>query len=54
MSVDRPVRHLPARDIPIPTSVTEAAGHGGFFGMAPEDDDMIRLTREFIEQYGRP
>ena len=39
MSVDRPVRHLPARD---------------FFGMAPEDDDMIRLTREFIEQYGRP
>lgn len=34
--------------------VTEAAGHGGFFGMAPEDHDMIRLTREFIEQYWRP
>ncbi len=31
--------------------VTEAAGHGGFFGMAPEDHDMIRLTREFVEQY---
>jgi acetyl esterase/lipase len=33
--------------------VTEAAGHGGFFGMAPEDDDMLRLTREFIERYWR-
>lgn len=31
--------------------VTEAAGHGGFFGMAPEDHDMIRLTREFVERY---
>ena len=33
--------------------VTEAAGHGGFFGLAPEDNDMLRLTREFIEQYWR-
>lgn len=31
--------------------VTEAAGHGGFFGMAPEDHDMLRLTREFVERH---
>jgi monoterpene epsilon-lactone hydrolase len=29
--------------------VTEAAGHGGFFGMAPEDLEMTSEIRRFIE-----
>jgi epsilon-lactone hydrolase len=29
--------------------VTEAAGHGGFFGTAPEDQDILREIRRFVD-----
>jgi epsilon-lactone hydrolase len=31
--------------------VTEAAGHGGFFGMAPEDHDLQRQVRLFVDAH---
>lgn len=30
--------------------VVEAAGHGGFFGMAPEDDHIVAEIRQFVER----
>lgn len=30
--------------------VTEAAGHGGFFGMAPEDEEIMREIRRFVHR----
>ena len=29
--------------------VTEAAGHGGFFGAAPEDDEVFAEVRRFVD-----
>jgi acetyl esterase/lipase len=31
--------------------VTEAGGHGGFFGMAPEDREIEREIRVFVDRY---
>jgi acetyl esterase/lipase len=31
--------------------VQEAAGHGGFFGMAPEDDELAELVRGFVDAH---
>jgi acetyl esterase/lipase len=31
--------------------VTEAAGHGGFMGMAPEDEEIIREVRRFADTH---
>jgi hypothetical protein len=29
----------------------EAAGHGGFFGMAPEDEEITREIRQFVARH---
>ena len=44
-------RALRAAGIPATLHVTEAGGHGGFFGMAPEDREIDREIRSFV---GRP
>jgi acetyl esterase/lipase len=31
--------------------VQEAAGHGGFFGLAPEDDELVALVRYFVDTH---
>lgn len=41
-------RALRAADIPADLHVWEAAGHGGFLGRAPEDDERTRETRRFL------
>jgi hypothetical protein len=53
MNESPPMLHLPARDIPIPTSVSAEAqaGHGGFFGMAPEDEEITREIRRFADAH---
>jgi len=37
--------------IPADVHVTEAAGHGGFFGMAPEDEEVMREIRRFVDRH---
>ncbi len=47
-------RALRAAGVPADLHVTEAAGHGGFFGMAPEDHELERQVRLFVDtQWGR-
>ncbi|MBL7496482.1 alpha/beta hydrolase [Frankia sp. CNm7] len=41
-------RALRAAGVPAELHVLEAAGHGGFFGMAPEDRDLDREIRRFV------
>ncbi|MBY8861031.1 alpha/beta hydrolase [Nocardia sp. CA2R105] len=41
-------RALRAADIPADLHVWEAAGHGGFLGRAPEDDERTREIRRFL------
>jgi acetyl esterase/lipase len=38
---------LRAADIPADLYVIEAAGHGGFLGVAPEDAELNRQIRTF-------
>jgi acetyl esterase/lipase len=40
-------RALRRAGIPAELHVTEAAGHGGFMGMAPEDQEILREVRRF-------
>jgi epsilon-lactone hydrolase len=42
-------RALRAADIPAELHVVEAGGHGGFFGMAPEDEAIAREIRRFVD-----
>jgi acetyl esterase/lipase len=42
-------RALRRAGIPAELHVTEAAGHGGFLGMAPEDQDILREVRQFAD-----
>ncbi len=42
-------RALRRAGIPADLHVTEAAGHGGFFGTAPEDHEIEREIRRFAE-----
>jgi epsilon-lactone hydrolase len=42
-------RALRAAGVPAELHVTEAAGHGGFLGMAPEDEEIAREIRRFAE-----
>jgi acetyl esterase/lipase len=42
-------RALRRAGIPAELHVTEAAGHGGFMGMAPEDQDILREVRQFAD-----
>lgn len=37
--------------IPADLHVTEAAAHGGFFGLAPEDHDIERQIRIFVQDH---
>jgi len=42
-------RALRAAGISAELHVTEAGGHGGFFGMAPEDEEITREIRRFVD-----
>jgi len=44
-------RALRVAGIPADLHVTEAAGHGGFFGMAPEDEEVMREIRRFVDRH---
>jgi monoterpene epsilon-lactone hydrolase len=44
-------RALRAAGIPAALHVTEAGGHGGFFGMAPEDGAIEREVRDFVDAH---
>ncbi len=42
-------RALRAAGVPADLHVTEAGGHGGFFGMAPEDEAILQEIRRFVD-----
>jgi acetyl esterase/lipase len=44
-------RALRRAGVPAELHVTEAAGHGGFMGMAPEDEEILREVRRFTETH---
>lgn len=44
-------RALRRAGVPAELHVTEAAGHGGFMGMAPEDQDILREIRRFADAH---
>jgi acetyl esterase/lipase len=44
-------RALRAADIPAELHVLEAGGHGGFFGLAPEDMAVQRDVKAFIDRH---
>jgi acetyl esterase/lipase len=44
---------LRAAGIPAELYVLEAAPHGGFFGTAPEDDELDREVRRFVDEHWR-
>jgi acetyl esterase/lipase len=44
-------RALRRAGVPAELHVTEAAGHGGFMGMAPEDQEILREVRRFAEAH---
>jgi hypothetical protein len=44
-------RALRAEGIPAELHVWEAAGHGRFLGMAPEDLDHDREVRRFVDEH---
>ena len=46
-------RALRAGGIAAELHVTEAAGHGGFFGTAPEDDAITTEIRRFVNFHWR-
>jgi acetyl esterase/lipase len=47
-------RALRAAGVEAELHVQEAAGHGGFFGMAPEDREIVGEVRRFVDaQWGR-
>ncbi|HEY8061052.1 MAG TPA: alpha/beta hydrolase fold domain-containing protein, partial [Acidimicrobiales bacterium] len=47
-------RALRSAGIPAELHVTEAGGHGGFFGMAPEDDEIQGEIRRFVDAQWSP
>ncbi len=44
-------RALRAAGVPADLHVTEAGGHGGFFGMAPEDQAILQEIRSFVDNH---
>jgi acetyl esterase/lipase len=44
-------RALRRAGVPADLHVTEAAGHGGFMGMAPEDQEILGEVRRFAESH---
>jgi epsilon-lactone hydrolase len=44
-------RALRRAGVPAELHVTEAAGHGGFMGMAPEDQEILREVRRFADTH---
>jgi acetyl esterase/lipase len=47
-------QRLRAADLPADLYVLEAAPHGGFFGSAPEDRELNRQARRFVDQHVPP
>jgi epsilon-lactone hydrolase len=41
----------PSAGIAAELHVAEAAGHGGFMGTAPEDEEIIREVRRFVDKH---
>src|SRR2546423_11445022 len=44
-------RALRAAGVPAELHVVEAAPHGGFLGLAPEDHELLREVRRFIDAH---
>ena len=44
-------RALRAAGVPAELHVVEAAPHGGFLGLAPEDHELMREVRHFIDAH---
>ena len=44
-------RALRRAGVPADLHVTEAGGHGGFMGMAPEDQEVLREVRAFADKH---
>ncbi len=44
-------RALRNAGVPADLHVTEAAAHGGFFGLAPEDHELEREIRTFVQDH---
>ena len=44
-------RALRRAGIPAELHVTEAGGHGGFLGLAPEDQEILAEVRRFAETH---
>ncbi len=44
-------RALRAADVPAELHVFEAAPHGGFYGLAPEDQELTREVRRFMHAH---
>jgi len=44
-------RTLRVAGVPADLHVTEAGGHGGFFGMAPEDRQLEQEIRRFVDSH---
>jgi monoterpene epsilon-lactone hydrolase len=44
-------RALRAAGVPAELHIVEAAGHAGFFGQAPEDEDLENEVRRFIDAH---
>jgi acetyl esterase/lipase len=47
-------QRLRAADLPADLYVLEAGPHGGFFGSAPEDHELNRQARRFVDQHVPP
>lgn len=47
-------RKLRAAGVAAELHVTEAGGHGGFFGMAPEDEAITTEIRRFVDAHSPP
>jgi len=47
--------HVALREAGVPADlyVLEGAPHGGFFGTAPEDDQLDRVVRRFVDEHWR-
>ena len=44
-------RALRAAGVPAELHILEAAPHGGFMGLAPEDEELMQEARLFVERY---
>jgi epsilon-lactone hydrolase len=47
-------RALRGADIPAELHILEAGGHAGFFGLAPEDQAILRDIKQFVDRHWGP